>query len=389
MRLTVTRIFIETLLAAGVYRKLMGKLSNPGGARRVRTVKPAAAASACPTTPTSHAAREGAQPRLRRLGACASFAPLRRLPHIPLSFALLAITACSPACTPPDAKNPEEAKAAPGADAKPSERDKAREALPKGEELREARGVSLDKLSDSQRETFFQLINSEPSACDKPHSIAVSLRDDGSCRDSMIVAQLIADALAAGAATSAIREALDVVVDSLKPRTIPIDGRPVFGSDNAPVTVVVFADFTCPHCRAEAPKLRAAVEQFRGRAKLVYKYFPLSGPGHERGKPAALAAEAAHEQGKFWEMHDQIFANPDALEDEDLIGYAERIGLDVPKFRAAYEAKRGDARVDADRKDGETLDIHGTPAVYVNGRLMNELLFGGTVGGWIDDALKR
>ena len=329
--------------------------------------------------------------RLRPPWSCASFGPLRPLPHIPLTFALLAITACSPACTAPEAKNPDgtPVAAAPAADEKPSERDKARDTLPKGEEVREARGVSLEKLSDSQKETFFQLINSEPSACDKPHSIAVSLRDDSSCRDSMLVAQLIADALVAGAATPAIREALEIVVDGLTPKKIPIEGRPVWGSENASVTVVVFADFTCPHCRADAPKIRASVEQFRGRAKLVYKYFPLTGPGHERGRPAAFAAEAAHEQGKFWEMHDQIFAHPDALEDEDLIGYAQKIGVDVAKFRASYEGKRGEARIDADRKDGEVLDIHGTPAVFVNGRLMNELLFGGTLGGWIDDALKR
>lgn len=373
-----------------MYRKPVATLSNPAGLAARAPSNQGAAPRLGPRHVRRPRAGEGAAPRLRCAGPCASFAPLRRYPHIPLSFALLAITACSPACTPPDAKNPEGTPSgSPAADAKPSERDKARDSLPKGEEIREARGVSLDKLSDSQRETFFQLINSEPSACDKPHSIAVSLRDDSTCRDSMIVAQLIADALSSGAATSAIREALDMVVDSLKPKTIPIDGRPVWGSENAPVTVVVFADFTCPHCRSEAPKLRAAVEQFRGRAKLVYKYFPLSGPGHDRGRPAAIAAEAAHEQGKFWEMHDQIFANPDAMEDDDFVAYAERIGLDVPKFRASYEGKKGEARVDADRKDGETLDIRGTPAVYVNGRLMNELLFGGTVGGWIDDALKR
>lgn len=326
--------------------------------------------------------------RLRSRGACASFGPLRPRLHRSLSLALLAVTACSPACTAPDAKIPEATgQAASGAP--PTERDKARDALPKGDEIREARGVALEKVTGSKLETFYQLINSEPSACDKPHSIAVSLRDDGSCRDSLIVAQLIADALASGATASAIREALEMVVDSLKPREISIAGAPVWGSDTAPVTVVVFADFTCPHCRAEAPELRKAVDQFRGRAKLVYKYFPLTGQGHERGRPAAIAAEAAHEQGKFWEMHDQIFANPDGMSDEDFATYAERIGIDVGKFKASYASRKGEARIDVDRKQGEELEIRGTPAVFVNGRLTNELLFGGTVTGWIDDALKR
>ncbi|MBK8238348.1 MAG: thioredoxin domain-containing protein [Deltaproteobacteria bacterium] len=312
---------------------------------------------------------------------------MRPTSHSLLALALLVLSACS-GCTTPEAKTPD-ATPAEQAPEPPSERDKARSELAGGEEIKEARGVSLDKLSDSQKTSFFQIINSEPSACDKPHSIAVSLRDDGSCRDSLVVAQLIADALVQGATVSAIRDALDVVVAGLKPRDIPTKGRPVWGNENAPVTVVVFADFTCPHCRAEVPKLRAAIDQFRGRAKLVFKYFPLQGLGHERSRFAALAAEAAHEQGKFWEMHDQIFEHFGVLEDEDIMGYARAVGLDLDKFRASYEGKKGDARIDADRKDGETLEIGGTPAVFVNGRMMNELLFGGTLPGWIDDALKR
>src|SRR5690606_12546863 len=176
-------------------------------------------------------------------------------------------------------------------------------------------------------------------------------------------------------------------IDSLTPREIDIEGRPVYGSDRAPVTVVVFADFECPHCKKEAPVLRQAIDQFRGRAKLVFKHFPLA--SHDRAKYAAIAAEAAHEQGKFSEMHDLIFANQTALEDEDPYRYAEQIGLDMQKFKASYESKKGEAAVDADRAHGEQLEIEGTPAVYVNGRLYNELLFGGTVAGWSDDARKR
>lgn len=314
---------------------------------------------------------------------------MRPLSPITLSLSLLVVSACSPACNAP-AVSPDgaPAKQAPKDDA-PSERDKARANLPKEEEIREAKGVALDALSDSQRETFFQLVNSEPSACGQAHSIARSLRDDAKCRDSVIVAQFIADALAAGANTSAIRDALEFVVKSLTPQEIDNAGRPVYGSPNAPVTVVEFADFTCPHCQAEAPLLREAIDSFRGRAKLVYRYFPLEGPGHDRSRPAALAAEAAHEQGKFWEMHDLLFAAKGELEDDDIYGYAQKVGLDMAKFKASYTAKKGESQLDTDRALGEKLGISGTPALFVNGRMLNELLFGGTVTGWIDDALKR
>jgi protein-disulfide isomerase len=95
------------------------------------------------------------------------------------------------------------------------------------------------------------------------------------------------------------------------------------------------------------------------------------------------------EQGKFWEMHDIVFENQGALEDADIRGYAQKIGLDMAKFDASYKAKKGLELIEADRAEGEKLGITGTPAVYVDGRRMHGSLFGGTLGGWIDDALQR
>ncbi|MCR9165074.1 MAG: DsbA family protein [Nannocystaceae bacterium] len=310
---------------------------------------------------------------------------------------LLAMTACSPACTPPEAKSPDGASdkdgaaaEAGGADAQDPKEDRQKAPpLPKGEMIMEAKGVDLSKLSESQRSTFFQIINSEPSACDKPHSLATSLRDDDKCRDSLIAAQFVADYLEAGAPTSEVRTGLQEVTKALQPREIPVEGRPVYGSENAPVTVVVFADFQCPHCKMEAPKIRKTVDQFRGRAKLIFKHFPLQ--GHPRAKAAAIATEAALEQGKFWEMHDKVFANQDKLEDGDILSYASQIGLDMDKFKASYNARKGKPVVEADKADGEKAGVDGTPAVFVNGRRANGryILFGGELSGWIDDALKR
>jgi protein-disulfide isomerase len=300
---------------------------------------------------------------------------------------LLILSACSPACTAP-AAGPETTAAPPLASGKdPVAAEAGAEPAAGAAEITDAKGVDLSRLTDPQKTSFFQLINSEPSACGKAHSLAVSLRDDATCRDSLSVSQFIADALASGASASDIKANLEPLVDSLKPREINIKGRPVYGNERAPVTVVVFADFECPHCRQEAPVLRQAIDQFRGKAKLVYKHFPLS--GHVRAKAAAIATEAALEQGKFWEMHDIVFENQSALEDADIRGYAKKIGLDMAKFDASYNAKKGQDVVEADRMDGEKLDIQGTPAVYVNGRYMNSYLFGGTITGWIEDALRR
>jgi len=251
----------------------------------------------------------------------------------------------------------------------------------------EAQGVDLRKLAESQRATFFQIINTEPSACDKPHSLAKSIRDDATCRDSLIAAQFVADTLASGSSPSEVKEKLEFVVQSLHPRAIDIAGSPIYGSESAPVTIVEFADFQCPHCKMEAPALRQAIDQFRGRAKLVFKHFPLG--SHPLAKEAAIATVAAQAQGKFWEMHDLVFANQNTLSEADLVKYAGQIGLDVDRFQTDRRSARAAQQVADDRKLGESLKIEGTPAVFVNGRYFHPMLFGGSVVGWIDDALKR
>lgn len=303
-----------------------------------------------------------------------------------LASLLFALSACSPACTPPKAEQPGTASAkqpqpaaAPAAPSDP--------APTPGSMIMEAKGVDTSRLSEAQRASFFQMINTEPSACGKPHSLAKSIRDDGDCRDSLIVGQFIADALGSGVSPADVKHDLPLVADSLQPKSIDNTGRPMYGNPNAPVTLVVFADFECPHCRAEFPELRKTVDRFAGRVKLVYRHFPLS--AHPRAKVAAIAAEAAHEQGKFWEMAGLIFEHQTQLQDEDLMSYAQQAGLDMSAFRSSFEAKKGQSVVEQDRAAGEKLEIQGTPAVFVNGRQFNEALFGGSLDGWVDDALKR
>jgi protein-disulfide isomerase len=307
-----------------------------------------------------------------------------------VSLALMAVvfaattTACT-GCTPPGPDQP-------GSTAGNSEQtrpERVREELPPpAEMILEANGVDLGKLGETEQSTFYTMLNTEPSACNKPHSLASSLQIDPECRNSQVVAQCIADRLASGATPSDIKLDIDLVVEAITPREIPVEGRPVYGNDRALVTVVVFADFECPHCKMEAPVLRKAIQQYRGQAKLVYLHFPLE--MHPRAQVAAVAAEAAFRQGKFWEMHDLIFDHQSQLEDEDLERYARQIqGLDVARWRADFASESAKLAVSKDRAIGEALQIMGTPAVYVDGRLVTPLLWGGNLGAWIDDALRR
>ena len=311
---------------------------------------------------------------------------MARFPHLALSTCILAASACSPACTPPQAAPDASAHEQVAANQEKSQRTTP-VADPGGAMIMEARGVDLSALSEAQRSAFFNMINLEPSACDEPHSLAKSLRDSEDCRDSLIVAQFLADRLGSGATPSAIADELEAARDSLKPRDIDVSDSPIYGDPRAPVTVVMFADFQCPHCKAEAPVMREAVDHFRGRVKLAFKHFPLK--MHPQAAEAAVATEAAREQGKFWEMHDLVFSRQNQLDDESLVAYAEQLGLDVQRFKADMQSEKVRGRVERDRTEGEKLDIQGTPAVFVQGRYYNDLLFGGTIEGWIDEMLKR
>jgi protein-disulfide isomerase len=304
---------------------------------------------------------------------------------------LLALTACPK--TEPQAGETSAAKSGEG---KPQTRDggdggdgEADAATPPAKDLiREAPGVDLSKLPEAKRESFYEVINTEASACGKPHSLAVSLRDDDACRDSMHVAQFIADRLAAGAQPADIKLEIDQLIKALAPRKIPTEGRPVYGNERAPVTLVVFADFQCPVCKAEAPELRAAIDEHKGRAKLVFKHFPLTHV-HPRADVVARAAEAAGLQGKFWEMHDKLFAHQEQVEDADLESYAEQIGLDVEQWKADMESEAVKQAVAQDRSHGEAAGLQGTPTVYIDGREVVPLLWGGELDAWIEDALRR
>jgi protein-disulfide isomerase len=145
----------------------------------------------------------------------------------------------------------------------------------------------------------------------------------------------------------------------------PSDG-PAKGPANAPLVLVVFSDFQCPFCKRVEPTLAEMEKHYAGKVRVVWKNFPL--PFHDNAEPAAEAAMAADAQGKFWPMHDRLFANNTALDRESLENDAAAIGLDLPRFRADLDAQRFKARIEADKQEGSSLGVMGTPAVFINGR---------------------
>ncbi len=146
-------------------------------------------------------------------------------------------------------------------------------------------------------------------------------------------------------------------------------GYPTKGDAKAPVTIVEFSDFQCPFC---ASWFKGAYSQINenyiktGKAKLVFRHFPLS--FHPEAQPAANASECANEQGRFWEMHDKIFNNQEQMNAANYKAWAKDLGLDTTKFNSCYDSKKYNSKVTADFSEGSGVGVSGTPTFFVNGQ---------------------
>jgi protein-disulfide isomerase len=140
----------------------------------------------------------------------------------------------------------------------------------------------------------------------------------------------------------------------------------VQGSAKAPVTLIEYGDYECPYCGEAYSVVKALQERLGDQMRFVFRNFPLA-QAHPHAEHAAEAAEAAAAQGKFWEMHDMLYENQDALEDEDLVRYARALHLDVPRFVKEMEAGTYTERVREDFRSGVRSGVNGTPSFFING----------------------
>jgi protein-disulfide isomerase len=154
-----------------------------------------------------------------------------------------------------------------------------------------------------------------------------------------------------------------------EPRVQVAATGPGRGPENAKVTIVEFSDFECPYCSKAEESVTQVMEKYEGKIRLVFRHFPLS--FHAHAPKAAEAAMCANEQGKFWEMHKQLFANRTALAIEDLKKHAGSIGLDQAKFDACLDGDKMKSVVEKDTKDGTEVGVSGTPAFFINGKLLS------------------
>ncbi len=164
-------------------------------------------------------------------------------------------------------------------------------------------------------------------------------------------------------------------------------GRPSRGGgEDAPITMIEFADYECPYCKLVQPTVEQVLETYGDKVRYVYRDFPL--PFHSHARPASLAARCAEEQGKFWEYHDALFEAPD-LSTDGLRSLADSVGLDRIKFDDCLASEKYADAVKRDMEDGSNAGVNGTPAFFINGRFLSGALPFDQIKAVIDEELER
>lgn len=147
-------------------------------------------------------------------------------------------------------------------------------------------------------------------------------------------------------------------------------GGPNRGATDAPVTIVEFEDFQCPFCKKAQDTLEGVLARYNGKVRIVHRDFPLQ-PLHPAAWKAHEAARCAEKQGKFWQYRSLLYANTPAASLVDLSKYATQLGMDAPGFKQCLDSGEFKAAVQPDADEGDRLGVRGTPAFFINGRLLS------------------
>ena len=239
-------------------------------------------------------------------------------------------------------------------------------------------GVDLSGLSGTDVRRLIQILRSEPCPCGCGMNLLQCRREDPDCPTSPGLARSVASALRAGRSDEEIRAALGNAAPSeeelsplgVREYSFTLAGAPSRGPADAAVTVVEFSDFQCAYCALAQSWLKDILTTYPDDVRLVFKHFPSD--GHEHAALAARAAVVAHEQGKFWELHDKMFTHMRQLDPDHIQEWAGEVGLESGRFRRALATRRYGERVALDRQEGEKAGVASTPTFFINGRRLLE-----------------
>jgi protein-disulfide isomerase len=256
--------------------------------------------------------------------------------------------------------------------------------------------VDLGGLTPAKKSTALKLLRESGCTCGCGMKVAECRVKDPNCGYSRGLASVIVDSIKQGKNADETMAAVKAskwgkVPDHSKtledPVKIPVTGAPVLGPEKAQITLVEFSDFQCPFCYKAVTELQAVMKAYPTQVRLIFKEFPLD--IHSQAAFAAAAAIAAHRQGKFWPLHDAMFARHGRLSKEIIEKLAADAGLDMKRFNADVASAEVRKAVDKDRDDGETIGVDSTPTLFVNGQHYNGMLTLAALKPVLDNELKK
>lgn len=197
-------------------------------------------------------------------------------------------------------------------------------------------------------------------------SIAECVSQARACSSCRPAAEFLASQVRLGRTHAQVESAFRLRFDPETVRAVDVTGSPAKGPADAPVTLVEWADFECPFCVRTAPELEFAAQAFPNHVRFVFKHFPLT--QHVHALDAARAAVAAQRQGRFWPLHDLMYANAEQLDPKGLTLLEQKVGLDLGRMDVEIGLPEVQAVIDRDKKQADQLGLKGTPMIYINGR---------------------
>jgi protein-disulfide isomerase len=256
-----------------------------------------------------------------------------------------------------------------------------------GDDTTPPAGIDLSPLDEFEKKVFFRVVNKEPSACGKAHSLLFSVKNDPGCRKSYYAVKYVVRLVDSGYTDSEVTERLQKRFRGGPRRDIDVSAAPMKGNASARITLIEFADYECPHCKRVQPVMRQALDEFKNDVRLYFKHYPLG--GHTNARVAAEAAAAAQKQGKFWQYNEGLWAHSESLSPAVLEQIAKDAGLDVDKWRKDLDSDEIRQHVAKDHADGEALGLQATPTIYLNGREYTDARDIDSLRDWISEELGR
>ena len=256
-------------------------------------------------------------------------------------------------------------------------------------------GVDMAGLTEPQKTRALKALRMQDCSCGCGMKVAECRMKDPSCSFSTGLASTMVGAIKKGKTeAAAIAEAkaskyahppVGKVLDDAV--LIPTAGAPSMGPAGARITLVEFSDFQCPYCFKAVAQINTILKAYPNDIRLVFKQFPLE--SHPEAPVSASASLAAHQQGKFWQLHDLMFANHGNLSRKAILDWAASLGLDMKRFAADLDSDSVKRTVLRDIQDGSKAGVDATPTLFINGQKYNGALALEAIKPLLDAELKR